>query len=140
MKLEQRVAHERLARICFIDYDREMALVAERPTEEGEDEIIAVGRLTQLPGRNEAEFAMLVIDEYQEEGIGTELLRRLVQVGEDEGLDRITADVLQQNQAMQRVCKKLGFDLVRSQELGRDMVKAVKPLANGGLSPWNGQT
>ncbi|HKL87374.1 MAG TPA: bifunctional acetate--CoA ligase family protein/GNAT family N-acetyltransferase [Salinibacter sp.] len=130
MKLEQRVAHERLARICFIDYDREMALVAERTNEDGEEEIIGVGRLTQLPGGDEAEFAMLVIDEYQEEGVGTELLRRLVQVGEDEGLDRITADILQQNQAMQRVSEKLGFDLVRSEELGGDMVKAVKPLGN----------
>src|SRR6056297_1065142 len=93
MKLQQRVAHERLARICFIDYDREMALVAE----DGNGKIIGVGRLTQQPGRNEAEFAMLVIDEYQGEGVGTELLNRLLQVGKDEGLNRITADILQQN-------------------------------------------
>jgi acetyltransferase len=126
MKLEQRVAHERLARICFIDYDREMALVAERPTAEGENQIIGVGRLTKQPGRDEAEFAMLVIDEYQGEGIGTELLRRLVEVGDAEGLDRITADILQQNHAMQRVCEKLGFDLVRGN--GQDMVKAVRAL------------
>jgi acetyltransferase len=126
MKLEQRVAHERLARICFIDYDREMALVAERATADDENQIIGVGRLTKQPGRSEAEFGMLVIDEYQGEGIGTELLRRLIDVGETEGLDRITADILQQNHAMQRVCEKLGFDLVRGN--GRDMVKAVKPL------------
>ncbi|MFB6247961.1 MAG: GNAT family N-acetyltransferase, partial [Salinibacter sp.] len=128
MKLEQRVAHERLARICFIDYDREMALVAERTDAENEEEIIGVGRLTQQPGRNEAEFAMLVIDDFQEEGIGTELLRRLVQVGEDEDLDRITADILEQNQAMQRVCEKLDFDIVHSDDPAEDMVKAVKPL------------
>ncbi|MFB6273614.1 MAG: bifunctional acetate--CoA ligase family protein/GNAT family N-acetyltransferase [Salinibacter sp.] len=127
MKLEQRVAHDRLARICFIDYDREMALVAEHTSEDGDDHIIGVGRLTQQPGRNEAEFAMLVIDEYQGEGVGTELLRRLVEVGKNEGLDRITADILQQNRAMQRVCEKLGFDLVRGD--GRDMVKAVKSLS-----------
>ena len=124
MKLEQRVAHERLARICFIDYDREMALVAE----DGNGKIIGVGRLTQQPGRNEAEFAMLVIDEYQGEGVGTELLNRLLQVGKDEGLNRITADILQQNQAMQRVCEKLDFQIVRSDDPAEDMVKAVKPL------------
>jgi acetyltransferase len=129
MKLEQRVAHERLARICFIDYDREMALVAERTDEDGTEQIVGVGRLTQQPGRNEAEFAMLVIDEFQEEGIGTELLRRLVQVGEDEGLDRITADILEQNRAMQRVCEKLDFDIVHSDDPAEDMVKAVKPLS-----------
>jgi len=124
MKLEQRVAHERLARICFIDYDREMALVAET----GEDHIIGIGRLTQPPGRNEAEFAMLVIDDYQGDGIGTELLRRLVQVGEDEGLERITADILRQNRAMQRVCEKLGFKILHSEDPADDMVKAVKEL------------
>jgi acetyltransferase len=124
MKLEQRVAHERLARICFIDYDREMALVAE--TEAGD--IIGVGRLTQQPGRNEAEFAMLVVDEYQGEGIGTELLRRLVEVGRDEGLERITADILRQNRAMQRVCEKLGFQIIHSSDPSDEMVKAVKQL------------
>jgi acetyltransferase len=124
MKLEQRVAHERLARICFIDYDREMALVAETDDED----IIGIGRLTQPPGRNEAEFAMLVIDEYQGEGIGTELLRRLVRVGEDEGLDRITADILRQNRAMQRVCEKLGFKIIHSDDPADEMVKAVKEL------------
>lgn len=129
MQLEQRVAHERLARICFIDYDREMTLVAERTTEEGEKEIIGAARLTQQPGGREAEFGMIVVDEFQEEGIGTELLRRLVQVGGNEGLDPITADILDQNRAMQRVCEKLGFDLVRGE--GHDMVRAVKPLANG---------
>jgi acetyltransferase len=124
MKLEQRVAHERLSRICFIDYDREMALVAE--TEEGD--IVGVGRLTKQPGRNEAEFAMLVIDDYQGEGVGTELLRRLVTVGENEGLDRITADILRQNRAMQRVCEKLDFQIVHSDDPAEEMVKAVKPL------------
>src|SRR6056297_814486 len=118
MKLQQRVAHERLSRICFIDYDREMALVAET-----DDNIIGVGRLTKQPGRNEAEFAMLVIDKYQGEGIGTELLRRLVRVGEDEGLDRITADILRQNRAMQRVCEKLGFKIIHSEDPAEEMVK-----------------
>ena len=47
LKLTQRVAHERLSRICFIDYDREMVLVAERPDDKGEPEILAIGRLSQ---------------------------------------------------------------------------------------------
>jgi len=124
MKMEQRVAHERLSRICFIDYDREMALVAETHDEE----IIGVGRLKQQPSRNEAEFALLVIDDYQGEGIGTELLKRLVQVGRDEDLDRITADILLQNRAMQHVCEKLGFEIIRSDDPADEMVKAVKTL------------
>jgi acetyltransferase len=71
---------------------------------------------------------MLVIDDYQGEGVGTELLRRLVTVGENEGLDRITADILRQNRAMQRVCEKLDFQIVHSDDPAEEMVKAVKPL------------
>ena len=126
MKQEQRVAHERLSRICFINYDREMALVAETPDEE----IIGAGRITKHPGRNDAEFAMLVADDYQGEGIGTELLRRLVQVGTDENLDRITADILRRKTAPCSTCaKKLGFDIIYAATTLRDeMVKAVKPI------------
>lgn len=128
MKLDQRIAHERLARLCFIDYDREMALVAERTADGGAPEIIAIARLTRLRGGEEGEFAMLVGDAYQRQGIGTELLRRLVEVGRREGLRRITADILVQNRAMQQVSRKLGFQIHRSADLGDPMVKAVLPL------------
>jgi acetyltransferase len=47
----------------------------------------------------------------QRSGLGTELLRRLLQVGRDEKLRRITADILPQNTVMQRICEKLGFRL-----------------------------
>jgi acetyltransferase len=118
MKLSHRVAHERLVRRCFIDYDREMVLVAERKdAETGNDEIIAVGRLSKLHGFNEAEFAMVISDRYQHQGLGTELLRQLVQIGRDEGLAKIGADILPENRAMQRVCQKVGFSLKRSADL-----------------------
>ena len=70
MKLTQRTAHERLTRACFIDYDREMALVAERQERSGEPEILAVGRLSKLHGRNEAELAAVAIDAAQHKGLG----------------------------------------------------------------------
>ncbi|HEU5450955.1 MAG TPA: acetate--CoA ligase family protein, partial [Terriglobales bacterium] len=53
LKLTQRTAHERLTRICFIDYQREMALVAELKRPDGSSEIVAVGRLSKLHGTNE---------------------------------------------------------------------------------------
>ncbi|MBE9169589.1 bifunctional acetate--CoA ligase family protein/GNAT family N-acetyltransferase [Pleurocapsales cyanobacterium LEGE 06147] len=118
MKLSHRVAHERLIRSCFIDYDREMVLVAERKNSEtGNNEILAVGRLSKLHGFNEAEFAMVISDFYQHQGLGTELLRRLVQIGRDEGLARISADILPENRAMQQVCQKIGFRLERAADL-----------------------
>src|SRR5262249_19437557 len=73
--LSQRVAHERLARHCFIDYDREMVLVAERRDAKGEREIIAVARLTRQHKEGEAEFAMIISDAFQGFGLGAELLR-----------------------------------------------------------------
>ena len=120
MTLGRRTAHERLTRICFIDYDREMALVVDfKNPETGTNEILGVGRLSKLHGVNEAEFAMLVSDLYQRQGLGTELLRRLVQIGRDEKLDRITADILSENRPMQRVSEKVGFSLQRSTDLVR---------------------
>ncbi|QZZ19334.1 bifunctional acetate--CoA ligase family protein/GNAT family N-acetyltransferase [Leptothermofonsia sichuanensis E412] len=112
MKLSQRTAHDRLTRICFIDYDREMALVADyKSPETGLHEILAVARLSKLHGTNEAEFALLVSDRYQCQGLGTKLLQQLLQAGQDEHLIRISAEILAENRAMQRVCEKLGFRL-----------------------------
>jgi len=126
MTLSHRIAHERLTRICFIDYDREMALVVDRKDETtGDHEVLAAGRLSKLHGRQEAEFAMLVSDAYQKQGIGTKLLEQLVQVGRDEGLDKITAEILYENRAMQRVCEKVGFTLKRMP----DFVKAEISLS-----------
>ncbi len=71
LNLSRRVAHERLTRICFIDYDREMALVADRrDLVSGRHEILAVGRLNKLHGKDEAEFALLVRDDCAEQRPG----------------------------------------------------------------------
>jgi acetyltransferase len=121
MKLDQRTAHERLTRICFIDYDREMALVAERTDREtGEREILGVSRLSRrgaAPG--EAEFSVLISDRFQRRGLGTLLLSRLLEIGRAEGLRRITAEILLDNRPMQRISERLGFHLRRDYE---DMV------------------
>ena len=109
-KLDQRIAHARLSRLCFVDYDREMALVVERRDQgTGTKEIIGVGRLSQQHSANEAEFALTISDQWQHHGLGTELLRLLVQVGRDEKLERITATMLADNLDMQRVAQKVGF-------------------------------
>jgi acetyltransferase len=118
MKLSQRTAHERLMRLCFIDYDREMALVADhKDLETGEHEILAVGRLSKLHGVNDAEFSMMVTDRYQHQGLGTEVLHRLLEVARAENLHSVTAQILPENTAMQRVCEKMGFTLKRSPRL-----------------------
>jgi acetyltransferase len=109
MNLEQRTQHERLTRICFIDYDREMALVAER-----NGEILGVGRLTKLHGTSEGEVAVLVSDQWHGKGLGKELLARLLLVGAAEKLTKLTADILPDNRDVMRICEKLGFSLKHS--------------------------
>jgi acetyltransferase len=127
LKLDQRVAHERLARLCFIDYDREMALIAERTDpRSGAQVVIAVGRLIKQHGMPEAEFALLVTDSAQRQGLGTELVRCLLRVAREEKLLRLTADILPENRAMQRICEKLGFRLDLSPE--ERLVKALIEL------------
>ena len=117
MNLEQRTTHERLTRICFIDYDREMALVAvRRNPETGESEILGVGRMMKIPGGNEGEVAVLVSDKWQGRGLGKELLARLLMVGGDEKLSKLGADILPDNRDVMRICEKLGFSLKHSPE------------------------
>jgi acetyltransferase len=110
MRLTQRIAHERLTRICFIDYEREIALVVLRKDPiTGEQEILGVGRLIKIHGTREGEFALLISDNWHHRGLGGELLKRLVDIGREEKLARIFGDILPENRDMLRVCDKLGF-------------------------------
>jgi acetyltransferase len=119
MRLNQRIAHERMTRICFIDYAREMALVVMRlDPQTGDQEIIAGGRLVKPHGTKDGEFAILVSDNWHNRGVGTELLRRLVEIGRKEKLTRIFGDILPENRGMQKVCEKLGFHCYYSTENG----------------------
>ncbi len=114
----QRVEHDRMIRICFVDYDRDMALVTERVNPHtSEREIVAVGRLTKIHGTGDAEFAMLVNDACQGKGIGTELLQRLLEIGRDEQVERVVAYMLAENRGMYHICKNLGFSFQREDEL-----------------------
>jgi acetyltransferase len=110
VKLDERVAHERLIRICFNDYDREIAMVATRQAD-NEEEILGVGRLFKVHGVNEGEFAILISDRWQGQGLGTCLMKLLLDIGRQEGLERIIGHVLADNYGMQKFCRKLGFVL-----------------------------
>jgi len=109
LKLQQRVAHTRLVRICFNDYDREIALVAEHKDSTGKSQIIGVARLSKLHSTDAGEFAVVVTDAWQHKGLGTELTKRLIQIGKNEKLGRLVAYTLRENKEMQQMCKKLGF-------------------------------
>ena len=113
LKLSQRTTHERLTRICFVDYDREMALVAEqRHPVTCVNEILAVSRLHRLHGTEDFEVTVVVIDEAQHLGIGSELIHRSVDIARKEGGKRVVATVMKENEDMQAIFRKLKFELV----------------------------
>lgn len=112
LTLEQRTAHDRLRRVCFCDYDRELALVVERKLPHGGTEIIGVGRLSKLHHLDEAEFSMIISDGWQGCGLGTQLLRLLQEAGRREKLRRIAGFILPDNPQMLHICKKTGFQLI----------------------------
>jgi acetyltransferase len=119
LKLPERIAHERLTRICFNDYDREIALVVDYQNPKTQaHEILGVGRLSKIRGDSAGEFALLVGDAWQAVGLGGELLRSLIEIGRNERLERLVGSVLPENHAMQHLCKKLGFVLRHDGEAG----------------------
>jgi acetyltransferase len=111
LHLRDRVDHDRLIQICFNDFDREVALVAERRMSDGRREVLGVGRLSRDHGASTAEFAMLINDPWQGRGLGHLLLDKLIRVGSREGIDQIVGDILPDNWAMQALCQSLGFQL-----------------------------
>jgi acetyltransferase len=112
LSLARRTAHEGLIHICFSDYEHEIVLVAERKDpQSGERDILGVGRLNKLQADREAEVAVVVSDEFQHKGLGTELVRRIIQVARDEKVRRLVAEMLRDNLPIQTTLKKLGFSL-----------------------------
>lgn len=127
ISLDQRTAHERLIRVCFNDYDRELALVAETRDPQTKTRVLGgIARLIKLPHSTEGEISVLIGDPFQEQGLGSELVRRLIEMAQKEGLNQVTADILPENLGMQKVCSKLGFQL--SHDLHDSVLRAVLPL------------
>jgi acetyltransferase len=107
--LQERVMHERLARICHVDYDREIALVAETTDASGEPSIMGVVRLSRIHATNEARLSVLIGDPYQGIGLGGELIRRAVDVARSERMRRLSAVLTADNQTMKHIFEKVGF-------------------------------
>jgi len=106
---DARTAHERLTRICFADYDREIVLVAEETEADGGKQIVGVGRLNRSKFSSDAEFSMLVVDRWQKKGLGTRLLGTLLSAAKDERIGGIVAYMLPEYRAMRALCRKADF-------------------------------
>jgi acetyltransferase len=126
-KLDQRIRHERLAALCAIDPSLEAAIVAEHDDDSGRPQILAVGRLTRKDAEGKSEVALLVADEHQGRGLGTALLRRLLDHARRIGVRRIVGDILAENDAMLTVARRAGF-LVRPVKGDAQMLRAELAL------------
>jgi acetyltransferase len=104
LKYDVRTAHERLARLCFVDYDRHIAFVAVVA-----GAIVGVGRLIKTPNTDEAEAAFVVADTMQKRGLGNKLLEAVVRFAREEGIGTVKAVFLPENQPMRKLLTRAGF-------------------------------
>jgi len=103
------ITHEMLIRFCNIDYDREMAIVAE-VKERDKRRIVGIGRLIIEPDMRSGQFAILVHDDFQGKGLGYTLIDMMIGIAQEKGLEEIYGIVLTENERMLKVCRKLGFE------------------------------
>ncbi len=116
--------HETLTRYCNIDYDREIAIVAE-VAEDNDRKISGVARLILQPGRKHGEFAVVVGDQWQGLGLGSELVDLVIALGREMGLDTIYGDVLSNNHKMLHLCASRDFKM---DVIDDEMTKATLDL------------
>ncbi len=102
---------------CNVDYG-EMMTVVGAIKEEKHEHIVAIGQYELNPATNVAECAFMVRDEYQNRGIGTYLLKKLIETAKSKGIAGFTAEVLAGNQAMLRVFNKTGYKIRSTIEEG----------------------
>ena len=108
LALAERTAHERLTRICFVDYDREIALVAEAPGTAG-PEIAGVVRLSRVHATDDKQLTLVIADAWQRRGIGTQMVRSAIAVARKEGTERVLAQMSPDNHPMRDLLAEHGF-------------------------------
>jgi acetyltransferase len=100
-----------LVRFTQIDYDREMALIATLPDEDGKEVQIGVARYVTNPDGETLEFALVVADTWQKRGVGRKLMTSLIEIARQKGFRSIVGDVLATNSRMFRLLSSLGFSI-----------------------------
>ena len=103
-----------LARFTQIDYDREMALIAVVEVAGRETEI-GVARYVTNPDGNSCEFAIVVADDWQQQGIAHRLMQQLIETARSHALQIMEGEVLSSNQEMLSLAAKLGFSIASSE-------------------------
>jgi acetyltransferase len=116
--------HEIRVRYCNIDYDREIAIVAES-TENGKKKLLGVTRLSIDPDGKGGEMAFIVGDKWQGLGLGTKLVDYALEIAKEMGVENIYSIMLPDNYRALSLTKKMGFNL---EYLSDGTVKGVLDL------------
>ncbi len=123
LQIIKHISHETLTRYCNIDYGREIAIVAE--VHKDTKKIIGVARLVSEPGGKSGEFAVVVADQWQGLGLGTEMTGYAIEIGKDMMLKTIYGYTLPSNYKMLNIFEKKGFKIEPYDE---DLLKATLDL------------
>jgi RimJ/RimL family protein N-acetyltransferase len=119
ISMRKDMPHERLQEFVIIDYTKEMVILATLREGEGAVErVVGVGQYGINETNHTAEVSLVVRDEDQNKGVGTDLLSYLTYLAKREGLYGFTAEVLVENQPMLRLFGKMGFDIQKRSEQG----------------------
>jgi acetyltransferase len=103
--------HKDLAGFTQIDYDREMAFIAQRWGDKGEPETIGVSRTITRPDNSEAEFAIVVRSDLKGMGLGSMLFEKSIDYTRERGTTRLVGQTMMENQGMQGLARKFGFTI-----------------------------
>jgi acetyltransferase len=112
------LSRDSLIRLCHLDYDREMALVAVHRDAAGAPHLVGVSRYYLHPETGVAEFAVVVGDAWQGQGLGWHLMRRLIDVARERGVRRLVGHILSENAPMLQLAGELGFALRPGDDVG----------------------
>jgi acetyltransferase len=106
--LSERTAHERLTRICFVDYDRQIGLVAEAAGRGG-PEIAGVARISRVHASDDRTLTMVIADAWQRRGIGARIVQTAVAVARGEGVANLLAELSPDSVGMRELLAEEGF-------------------------------
>lgn len=118
-----------LARLTQIDYDREMAFIAEGTDAQGAPETLGVARTVSDPDHVEAEFALLVRSDLKGAGLGHLLFEQLIEHATQRGIERLVGIVLRENTRMINLSRDLGFEADPAEPLTSGVRRMVKALS-----------
>jgi RimJ/RimL family protein N-acetyltransferase len=111
MHVIKSMPHKDILHYLDVDYRQTMAIIVEYTEAGQEPELIGVGRYHGDRATNRAEVAFVIRDDWQGQGLGSELLRELIRIARDNGISALTADVLADNHLMMHVFHRCGLDV-----------------------------